>query len=117
MLSQKSLEMIAKSCHEANKSICDFNGEPMVSWNDAEQWQREAAIQGVKELINDPTLTPEQLHVKWIENKHNDGWAYGTEKDENKKTHPCMVVYEQLPEYQQLKDHVFHAIVKSFITN
>lgn len=115
MLSEKSLEMIAKACHEANKAICDFNNEPMESWNDAEDWQRKSAMNGVKELIDDPSLTPEELHVKWMENKENDGWEYGSTKDADKKTHPCMVAYQELPEYQQLKDQVFHAIVKSFI--
>ena len=116
MLSQKSLEMIAKACHEANKAICDFNNESMDSWDDAKQWQRDAAIQGVKDLIDNPNLTPESLHIKWMENKEKDGWEYGTIKDADKKTHPCMIPYDQLPEYQQLKDHVFHSIVKSFIT-
>ena len=115
MLSQKSLEMIAKACHEANKAICDMNNEPMESWDDAEQWQRDAAIQGVKDVLNDHSITPEKLHVQWMKNKEQDGWKYGEVKDADAKTHPCMVPYNELPEYQKLKDYVFHAIVKSFI--
>jgi hypothetical protein len=31
-------------------------------------------------------------------------------KDPEAKTHPCLVPYDDLPEYQQLKDRVFLAI-------
>lgn len=115
MISEQSLEMIAKACHEANKAVCEFYDEDMPTWTDAEEWQREAAINGVNDMLNDPTMTPEETHDTWWQHKIDDGWEYGTVKDGDAKTHPCMVDYDKLPSEQQLKDYVFHAIVKSFI--
>jgi len=35
-------------------------------------------------------------------------------KEAEKKTHPCMVTFEQLPKAQQLKDFIFLAVVRAF---
>ncbi len=45
-------------------------------------------------------------HANWIEYKLDDGWVYGEEKDPVKKTHPCMVPYDELPHDQRMKDTV-----------
>lgn len=116
MLSQQSLEIIGRACHEANVAICSHNDEEFYHWDDAPEWQREAAIDGVKTVLGDPSTTPEDLHKAWMDKKLKDGWTYGKIKDDQKKTHPCLVDYDELDEYQQLKDSVFNAIVKSFIT-
>jgi hypothetical protein len=39
--------------------------------------------------------------------KIKEGWVYGFVKDPVSKTHPCIVPYEELPEEQQMKDHLF----------
>lgn len=46
-----------------------------------------------------------------MKEKIEDGWVYGDEKDTEKKTHPCLVPYEELPEFQKKKDALFQAIV------
>jgi RyR domain. len=56
-------------------------------------------------------MTSENLHQNWLDQKKKDGWVYGKTKDAEKKTHPCMVPYSDLPKEQQVKDHLFHAIV------
>lgn len=115
MLSQESLELIARACHEANRAICEMEYDDMPSWDDAEPWQREAAVNGVKYVLDNPTITPEQMHDEWVKNKTDDGWVYGTIKDVEKRTHPSLVDYDELTEYGRLKDSIFNAIVKSFI--
>lgn len=115
MISKQSLDMIAKVCHSANKTIADFNNEEMASWEDAEQWQRDSAVEGVKKVIENPSITPEELHQEWMEFKEKDGWSYGEVKDVEAKTHPCMVPYHELPDHQRLKDHMFNAIVSSLL--
>lgn len=42
-------------------------------------------------------MTPKQTHDSWKEIKSRDGWVYGKVKDSEKKTHPCMVEYDDLP--------------------
>jgi hypothetical protein len=38
--------------------------------------------------------------------------VYGEVKDAVAKTHPCMVPYDDLPEFQRKKDALFLAIVR-----
>jgi hypothetical protein len=105
-------EYIAKTCHEANRVWCQANGDfTQKHWSDAEQWQRDSAIMGVKFRLENPNAKHDAQHKAWMEDKINNGWAYGDVKDTIKKTHPCLVPYELLPVFQQKKDALFCAIV------
>lgn len=44
--------------------------------------------------------------------KRADGWVYREVKDTDKKTHPCMLPYWELPPAQQIKDAIFGCIVR-----
>lgn len=104
-------EAIARVCHEANRALQIESGDPALSptWDEAPEWQRESAIEGVREAQNG--ATPEQLHQSWCEFKQRDGWRYDEVKDADAKTHPCLVPYAELPDDQRRKDAVFSAIV------
>lgn len=106
-------EDIAKICHQANKAYCEILGDnSQPEWEDAPKWQRDSAIHGVSSHVDSGPITPEQSHEKWLEEKEKDGWKYGPVKDVEKKEHPCFVPYGELPIEQQLKDHLFKAIVE-----
>lgn len=106
-------EKIASVCHEANRAIqiATNDQNPSPHWLDAPEWQRASAIEGVAKAIAGET--PEQLHESWCEFKWADGWIHGPFKDEEIKTHPCLVDYDDLPAEQKAKDHVFSAIVNA----
>lgn len=105
-------EFIAMACHEANRVIQLTTGETISPrWDDAPQWQRDSAIAGVEQALTG--AGPEQLHESWCEYKWADGWVYGETKDGDKKTHPCLVPYADLPPEQQLKDRMFSAVVST----
>jgi len=109
-----SIKDLAKICHEANKAYCESIGDnSQVSWDKAPDWQKESAIKGA-EFHFEGDMTPEQSHISWYRQKERDGWVYGPVKDVDKKTHPCMVSYNHLPEEQQQKDKIFKAICDSF---
>lgn len=106
------IEYIAKACHEANRVWCQANGDDTQKhWSEAEQWQRDSAIFGVKFRLENPNTHPDRQHIVWMEEKIKGGWVYGEEKDAKKKTHPCLVSYNELPLFQQKKDKLFCAIV------
>ena len=110
------VELIAKACHEANRAYCKSIGDDsQVSWDDAPDWQKQSAVAGVEYAIANPDVTPEQMHESWMKVKADDGWVYGETKDADKKTHPCFVPYDQLPEDQKQKDHIFRTIVFSVL--
>lgn len=44
------------------------------------------------------------VHEVWSKNRINDGWSYGKERNDDLKTHPCLVPYDQLPEGEKEYD-------------
>lgn len=103
---------IALVCHEANRAWCEAVGDnSQKSWDEAEQWQRDSAINGVHFRLQNPDAPKSAQHDAWMQDKINDGWVYGEFKDSTRKTHPCLIPYEELPEYQKKKDALFQAIV------
>ena len=105
---------IAEICHEANKVYCesidDFSQD---HWQYTGQWQKDSAIDGVKFHLENDT-TPEDSHENWMKHKLAEGWRYGSDKDVERKLHPCLVPFNNLPEEQQFKDVLFHGIVNLF---
>lgn len=106
-----SVSAIAQVCHAANRELQILQGDPAPSpaWDDAPEWQRVSAVQGVSAALEG--VTAEELHERWCSWKREAGWVYGPVKDATAKTHPCLVPYADLDEGQQTKDHVFAAIV------
>lgn len=108
-----AIEEIAKVCHEANRAYCESTGDfSQVAWENAPEWQKLSAIKGVEFALNG-NLDPIAQHDSWSKEKLIDGWVYGPVKDAEKKTHPCLVPYHQLPLAQQKKDLLFVAIVNA----
>ncbi|MFE0763670.1 RyR domain-containing protein [Streptomyces smyrnaeus] len=106
-----SAESIARVCHEANRAWQLESGDPHPSprWEEAPQWQRDSAIEGVRRAR--AGASPEQLHESWCEHKRGEGWRYGPVKDAERRTHPCLVRYGALPEAERRKDALFAAVV------
>lgn len=106
--------LAARVCHEANREIQIATGDPAPSpeWDEADDWQKDSAREGVVHAFNG--ATPEELHDEWRKYKYADGWSYGIHKDAELKTHPCLVPYEELSPEQRLKDNIFQSIVRAF---
>jgi hypothetical protein len=105
------VERMAKVCHEANKAYCEALGDfSQPAWENAPEWQRQSAHSGVK-LHLSGEHGPEASHVSWMKEKLDTGWKYGPVKDPEKKEHPCIVPFAELPPSQQAKDYIFRAIV------
>jgi hypothetical protein len=109
-----TVDQIAEFCHEANRNYCLMQGDTsQPHWAEAPQWQKDSAIQGVEFALANPLVTPADMHANWLKQKENDGWVYGDVKDPDKKEHPCMVSYDQLPQSQQIKDYIFLTSVRT----
>lgn len=107
-----TVDDVAKICHEANKAYCEALGDmSQVSWENAPKWQRDSAVNGVVFSAENPSAPASASHDSWLKEKTEAGWVYGSIKDAEKKEHPCCVPYEKLPVEQQIKDHLFKAIV------
>jgi hypothetical protein len=45
-------------------------------------------------------------HEIWAKKRMQDGWTYGARRDDTKRTHPCLVPYENLSESEKEYDRV-----------
>jgi hypothetical protein len=105
---------IAQVAHEINKVYCEAIGDnSQPSWENAPDWQKSSAMNGVNFHLSNPDAGPDASHNNWTKEKVEAGWVYGEVKDENKKTHPCIVPFEQLPKEQKAKDFLFRQVVHS----
>jgi ryanodine receptor 2 len=44
------------------------------------------------------------VHEVWAESRMKQGWKYGRQRNDELKTHPCLVPYEELPEEEKEYD-------------
>lgn len=108
--------MLAAIAHAVNAAYCKAIGDDsQMDWDNAPQWQKDSAANGVRHMLANPNATPEQMHESWLLEKEEAGWVYGEVKDEKQKTHPCMLPYDELPKAQRVKDYLFQAVVKAFL--
>lgn len=110
------IHTIARIAHEANRAYCDATGDySQVAWEDAPDWQRSSAVDGVCFVRDNPGKPPSASHDNWMAYKEANGWVYGPVKNEETKEHPCMVPYYQLPPHQRIKDALFKAVAEALL--
>ena len=111
-------EQIARICHEVNRAYCEALGDTsQPRWEDAPEWQRNSALNGVTFHRNNPDAGPDHSHNEWLKEKAAAGWKYGPVKDAEYKEHPCFVPYDQLPVEQKAKDYLFRGVVHAMTGN
>lgn len=107
---------IAQISHETIRAYCRSIGDnSQPTWEEASEDVKKGKIRGVQFILDNPSVTPQDQHNKWLDDKISAGWVYGAEKSEAKKTHPCIAPYEKLPEEQQRKDSLFQSVVRALI--
>lgn len=112
-IEESLVEEAARAAHTVNKIYCESLGDAsQVDWLAAPGWQRESCRDGARSIIRGTTQKPSDSHVRWLEHKRKEGWVYGPVKDPEKREHPCMVAYEELPDAQKVKDHLFFEVVR-----
>ena len=105
-------EQIAKVAHEVNRAYCKAIGDTsQPTWEDAPDWQKSSALNGVNFHLANPDAGPDHSHNEWLKEKHESGWKYGPVKNPEAKEHPCFVPYEELPVEQKAKDYIFRGVV------
>lgn len=62
------------------------------------------AIELPQELMNLAEQMAKNVHEVWAAGRMADGWTYGEKRDDARKTHPCLVPYEELPESEKEYD-------------
>lgn len=57
-----------------------------------------------EELVPLVEKMAKNVHEVWAETRIAQGWCYGEERDDAKKTHSCLIPYEELPEEEKEYD-------------
>lgn len=105
---------IAQVAHEINKAYCESIGDTsQPTWEDAPEWQKSSAINGVQFHLDNPDANPSASHESWLKQKTEEGWKYGPVKNHETKEHPCFVPYDELPVEQRSKDYLFKQVIHS----
>lgn len=56
------------------------------------------------ELIKLTDKLAENTHEVWATGRLKDGWTYGETRNDEKKTNPCLVPYDDLPDSEKEYD-------------
>lgn len=75
--------------------------------------QKKSLLDGIEMLVADPDAGPDARHSAWVNGMLTDGWALGDEINEQNKTHPLLMSFDELPESEQIKEKLLHAVVRS----
>lgn len=57
-----------------------------------------------KELEQMVEQMSKNVHEVWAETHIKQGWTYGEQRNDELKTHPCLISYEELPEEEKEYD-------------
>jgi hypothetical protein len=115
---EKLITVVARTAHNINKAYCEACDDYSIpAWEDAPDSQKNSIRLGIESIIKDPSITPEQQHEGWLRFKTEEGWVYGEVKDVEKKIHPCMLPYDQLPAQQRIKDTIFGTVVRAILAH
>lgn len=90
------------------------------AWNDSKNYMVACGLRGKKQYVPQPIdlsdvelpaelndlreAIAENAHDVWAVERQAQGWVYGEERNDDKKTHPCMVYYSELPESEKRFD-------------
>lgn len=72
----------------------DYKPQPI----DLSQVELPAELQELTEQM------ARNVHEVWAATRIEQGWRYGVERDDNRKEHPCLVPYDELPESEREYD-------------
>lgn len=84
---------------------------PSLPWESETRELRDGVIANVAYARDG--VTTAALHEAWVRDKLAHGWTLGPVKDPQAKTHPCMLPYGELPDWQRDKNRLFVAIVRA----
>lgn len=108
------LHKICEDTHEVIRTYSRTHNEyTALPWKQVDLNDKLSLLKDVIEVMNNPEKTPREAHETWMNNKLADGWVFGREKSVKGKTHPCLVPYDELPEYQRFKDDLFLQCIRN----
>ena len=63
------------------------------------------------DLLELQEVIAKNVHEMWAFSRMSQGWRYGEQRDDQKRTHPCLVPYDMLSEEE--KDYDRHTAMST----
>lgn len=113
-LPQNRLDAIARTVHEALRGWAAAHGQNDVpGWDDAEDWMHASTRESVLHALENGGADARSQHDQWLAQKTRNGWRHGPVKDAAARTHPLMIPYDQLPDWERRKDALINALARA----
>lgn len=61
-------------------------------------------VELTQDILELTELLARNAHEIWARQRLADGWRLGPERNDERKEHPCLVPYDQLPESEKVYD-------------
>lgn len=108
------LEAIARTVHAALREWAAAHGQSDIpEWTHAPAWMHASTRESVRHALANPASDGRAQHEQWVQQKRADGWRHGPVKDPAAKTHPLMVPYDDLPDWERRKDALINAVARA----
>lgn len=105
-----SIEACARAGHEVNRAFCIAQGDLSEKpWDEAPERLKESRRAGVVHVLSGASA--EQAHENWRAERLAQGWTWGATKNNERKEHPALMPYGDLPTEQKAKNELFAAVV------
>lgn len=104
----------AQIIYEATRLEAEWSKRSIVPevWEKRDDKFRKQFVEIIEKYLSQDKLpTPEEVHDSWMQSYLDMGWKYGKTRDVDKKTHPDMLPFYELPQDERDKDAIFLAIV------
>lgn len=106
------LKHLAKIYHENIRMLQEINSEKVSPpWEDTPDWMIEGTFDSINFHLANPAASASASHENWMGEKIRTGWRFGPVKDPDKKTHPLLIPFSELPAEQQMKDILGKALI------
>ncbi len=57
-----------------------------------------------REILDLTEILARNTHDSWAQERMEEGWTYGPERNDKSMQHPCLVPYEDLPDSEKMYD-------------
>ena len=114
-LERIEIDMAARAAHEVNRSWNNMISSYVdPSWEELSEQAKQTSRNAVIGIVTND-FNAEGTHTAWVAEKKSQGWTFGEVKDSEKKTHPCLVAWGDLPIEFRVKDELWVDTVRAFV--